>query len=141
MREVPLKLEKYGVSRALYEELKWFCRQYGDKRREIAALRGGSNCFGLDGMPRDPSPGNPTQRRAMRCLMLAGEMRAIEECARLASPELWEYLLRHVTQGVKYEHLGVPCGLRQFKEARQRFYVLLARRLDKLGPTGAVEGW
>jgi len=54
---------------------------------------------------------------------------AIEEAARRAGVGLEKYLLRNVVDGVPWEELPVPCGRRQFYDARRRFFAELDRLL------------
>ena len=52
----------------------------------------------------------------------------IEQAARAAEPELWQYILRNVTQGAPYHSLLIPCGRNLFYTIRRRFFA----ELDKL---------
>ncbi|MDR2889238.1 MAG: hypothetical protein LBV33_05295 [Lachnospiraceae bacterium] len=54
------------------------------------------------------------------------EMELIEETALAANDAIYRYILKNVTQGIKYEHMDVPCGRRQFYEARKLFFRMLS---------------
>ena len=133
MRDYPLSLDRYGISRELYNELKWFCRQYPDKIAEISAIRGGFNNFDQDGMPRGSDTSNPTQQRALRALALRDDIEAIEQSAIAADADLYQQIINNVGRGIRYEEQAVPCGINQFYKARRAFFWRLAVRLGKIG--------
>lgn len=122
-----MKLSDYNISRAKYNELKYFCMQYGEKKQKI------QNAYGLkavenDGMPRGNQTGNPVAQEAIRNVMLQNEVTLIEETAREAAPTIYQWLLKNVTEGIPYEWLDVPSGRRQFYEDRRYFFYLLAQK-------------
>lgn len=94
-----LSLRRYNIGKYRYRELKYFCLQYPEWVSEAAR-------------------GNYIN--ATNKLM-------IEQAAREADPALAAYIVRNVTTGMPYEHLGiVPCGRRQFYQARRKFFYLLS---------------
>ncbi|MBC5710984.1 hypothetical protein H8S75_23895 [Hungatella sp. L12] len=122
-----MKLSDYNISRAKYNELKYFCMQYEEKKREI------HNSYGLgaivsDGMPKGNIPGNPTEHAAIRNAMLQSDVELIEQTAMEADSDMYQWLLKNVTEGIPYEWLNVPRGRRQFYEARRYFFYLLAQK-------------
>ena len=133
MREYPLKLDRYGISRELYNELKWFCRQYPKKVAELGAIEGGFNDYTIDGLPRGSNTSSPTERRALLALSYREDTEAIEQSAIAADASLYQQIIDNVGRGVRYEDMAVPCGARQFYEARRKFFWILAQRLGKLG--------
>lgn len=56
------------------------------------------------------------------------EVKLIEQTAIAADPVIYPYILKSVTQGIKYEYMDAPCGRRQFYEARRVFFALLAEK-------------
>lgn len=94
-----IKLKDYGISRNKYNELKYFCMQYAEKKREAAT--------------------DDLRRR---------DVEQIEQTAVDADGDIYPYLLRNVTEGIPYEYMDVPCGRKQFYESRRLFFVLLARK-------------
>jgi hypothetical protein len=67
-------------------------------------------------------------KRASGC----GDLRrthAIEQAAIAADATLCEYILRHATEGARYEDMCPPCGRVQFYRARRAFYWELDQRL------------
>lgn len=122
--------EKSGIERERYLELKYLARQYDSMRREERKLRRGEidRREGENSGWRQSDPtGNAAIGMAMRSR--ADKIRAIENSARAASPEMYAAVLKCVTQGMNYEQLNPPCGRRQFYAARRRFFVELDRRV------------
>lgn len=122
-----MKLSDYNISRAKYNELKYFCMQYEEKKQEL------HKGYGLgavvnEGMPRGNLPGNPTERAAIRNVMLQRDIELIEQTALEADPEIYEWLIKNVTQGIPYEWLDVPKARKQFYESRRYFFYLLAQK-------------
>ena len=77
MREYALKLDKFGISRDAYMELKYFCRQYDQKRREAASLLGvGSPAF--DASPKGNTVGRPTESAAIKRESLLADVDLID---------------------------------------------------------------
>lgn len=127
IRKRDMKLSDYNISRAKYNELKYFCMQYEEKKAEIC------NSYGLgavtnDGMPKRNLPGNSVERVAIRNAMLKADVELIEQTAMEADTEIYKWLIRNVTQGMPYEWLDVPKARKQFYESRRYFFYLLAQR-------------
>ena len=131
MNERDLKpLDKF-----LFRELRNFCMQYEDKLKEIDTIRGLS-CSGMDGMPRGSDTSNPTEIKAERAMerlkLIEYETKVIEQSAIQASDTLYQWIIRHVTLGIPYDYLRIPCGYAQFVKARRKFYIFLALNLKKI---------
>jgi len=131
MSKRPLKLENYGISKELYNELRWFCLQYPAKVKRLNTLRNGFNDFRLSDVPQGTDVSKPTEKRALRALRIREDIEAIEQAAIMVDAELYQYILRNVTEGVRFEELDVPCGRRQFFEARRVFFMCLADSKEK----------
>ena len=127
IRKRDMKLSDYNISRAKYNELKYFCMQYEEKKREL------HNGYGLgavcsDGMPKGNLPGNPTERVAIRNAQIQKDIELIEQTAMEADSEIYQWLIKNVTEGVPYEWLNAPKGRKQFYESRRFFFYLLAQK-------------
>ena len=104
----------YGISRERYLELKYFCLQYGNKKKAILDFEWqGKNT--IDERKRDK---------------LEKEIELIEDCVKSVGAEITEYLLKSVTKDISYEVLFVPCGRRQFYEIKRKFFKLLDEKRD-----------
>lgn len=130
-RERTKRIENAGISKNRYLELKYIARQYDAMRKEEAKLRRGEidRKEGVNGGWRQPDPtGNAAIGIALRSN--AHKIRAIEEAAKAAGPEIYSWLLRCVTRGETFERLGPPCGRAQFYAARRAFYIELDWRIN-----------
>lgn len=125
--EKDLSLEKYGISKIRYRELKYFCLQYFEKKQQISSLLG-IRAVVNDGMPKGNKTSDPTAIIAARIAELQGEIEMIEQTAFEAAPGMCEQLIKNVTEGIPYEYMGVPCGRKQFYIARRKFFYLLSEK-------------
>lgn len=122
-----MKLSDYNISREKYNELKYFCLQYWQKKQIIS--RGyGIHAAANNGMPRSSAVGNPTEQQAMRNAKMKEEIELIEQTAREADPEIYQWILKSVTSGVPYEYMDVPKARKQFYESRRYFFYLLSQK-------------
>ncbi len=62
MRERPLNLDEYGISKERYLELKHFCKRYAEMRLEIASARG-LDAVSNDGLPHGNGKSDPTAKK------------------------------------------------------------------------------
>ncbi|MCD7998982.1 MAG: hypothetical protein LUH21_17310 [Clostridiales bacterium] len=127
VRKRDMKLSDYNISRAKYNELKYFCMQYEEKKKEL------HKGYGLgavvnDGMPKGNTPGNPTERVAIRNTMLQNDVELIEQTAMEADPDIYQWLLKNVTEGIGYDYLAVPMNRTDFYCSRKYFFYLLSQK-------------
>ena len=61
--------------------------------------------------------------------MMQEDIKLIEETARKASPEIYKWVLKNVTEGTPYEWMDVPVGRRQFYEYRRYFSIFGAEKI------------
>ena len=127
VRKRDMKLSDYNISRAKYNELKYFCMQYEEKKRELHKGYG-LNAIVNDGLPKGNLPGNPVEGQAIRNAVLHADVDLIEHTAMEAGADVYQWLIKNVTEGVPYEWLNVPSGRRQFYETRRYFFFLLAQK-------------
>lgn len=118
-----INLHRYDISLYAYRELKYFCMQYDEKRKQIAGLYAIGK--GTD----------PTAYMAIDILRLRKEIDMIEKTAYEIAGRMAPQMIASVTRNIPYERLSVPCGRRQFYELRRKFYYLLHM---KKGNTGDV---
>lgn len=119
-------MDDWGISFDAYKELYHFCQQYGEKRRAAADLLKPSAQSGGDGMPHGKGGvSDPVSRAAIRREQLLGDVKMIEQAAIAADAELYPYILHAVTTKDGMRSIRPPCGERQFRAARRRFFYLL----------------
>lgn len=127
IRKRDMKLSDYNISRAKYSELKYFCMQYAEKLQELS--RGyGIHAVVNDGMPRSSQTGNPTEQAAIRNAMLQKDVKLVEQTAIEADPEIYQWLLKNVTEGIGYDYLDVPKSRNRFYDSRKYFFYLLSQK-------------
>ena len=125
MNKRDLSLDKYGISKHRYRELYNFCLQYND------FIKAKQDCYSLpavmpDGMPKRTDKTDPTATKAERALKLAADIELIEQTAIEAAGDLYPWLMKAVTsEGLQWRDLSPPCGVRQFREIRRKYYFLL----------------
>ena len=127
IRKRDMKLSDHNITRDKYNELKYFCLQYWQKKQEIDRNYG-IDSFSQDGMPRGTSSSNPTEKKALRIAQLKRDTELIEQTAMEADAEIYPWILKNVTSGVPYEYMDVPMGRKKFYEARRYFFFLLAQK-------------
>lgn len=122
-----LRLDGYGISKARYRELYYFCLQYREFLSEKQA------CYTLDGriMPeqtriRKTGRSDPTANKAERAYILGKNIELIEQTVIEASGNLYPWLLKALTEGLGYNDIMPPCGKNEFYTTRRRFYFLLS---------------
>ncbi|HBC98699.1 MAG TPA: hypothetical protein DC053_03840 [Lachnoclostridium sp.] len=127
VRKRDIKLSDYNISRTKYNELKYFCMQYGEKKQELHKNYG-IGSISSDGLPKGNLPGNPTERTAIRNSILKKDIDLIERTAMEADSEIYHWLIKNVTEGIPYEFGPVPLSRTKFYDSRRYFFYLLAQR-------------
>ncbi len=128
MREYPLKLPNMEKER--YMELKWFCRQYPEKKRRMADAINLSSPR-MDGMPVQTGLSDPVAYAVERRELLAEDVAAVEQAAEAAGTGLANWLILGACYGAPFERMPVPCTRRMYFEARRRFFGLLDELLKR----------
>ena len=122
-----INMKSFNISDYAYKELEYFCMQYEEKKRELHKGYG-LNAIVNDGLPKGNLPGNPVEGQAIRNAVLQADVDLIEHTAMEAGADVYQWLIKNVTEGVPYEWLNVPSGRRQFYETRRYFFFLLAQK-------------
>lgn len=131
VRKRDMKLSDYNISRAKYNELKYFCMQYDEKKQELH--RGyGLNAIVSDGMPRGSQTGSPVELAAIRNSALQADLELIEQTAMEADANIYSWLIKNVTEGIGYDYLDVPMSRNRFYDSRKYFFIFLLKK-DKMG--------
>ena len=105
--ERDLSPKKLGISRDAYRELRYFCRQYPEKKRRVGRRTG-------DRLP-------PVVEQRYR-----KDLELIEQAAFRADSGIRQQLIENVTTGTCYWDLIVPCSKNYFYEKRLEFFRQLA---------------
>ena len=118
----------YWIERHRYYELKHFCLQYKTWKAYILEIDGMKSKNFPDGT-FGQNISNPTLRAVELREEYAAKILMVEHAAHEASPELWNYILKAVTEELTYENLrmvhGLPCGREMWYELYRRFFYIL----------------
>ena len=128
---MPRKLRGLSISYDAYKELEYFCYQYGEKKKELAFLYGGRG-LRMDAAGKGTRQTDQTAATAFRAMVLEEQVGMIEEAAKEAGQQLAPFLLKNVTEKMKYEYMEVPCGRRQFYAMRRLFFEILYKKKKKV---------
>jgi len=121
----------YWVSKHRHYELKHFCLQYPEWKKEYITLGVPTiSSSVLDRLPSGNTIGDPVAEYAMRRVYYAERIDLIEKIARETDKYLYEYILRAVTEGLSYTYLKsklkIPCGRDMYYDRYRRFFWLLS---------------
>lgn len=122
---------KYYINKHRHYELKHFCLQYPEWKREYAALDEPSiTSSAVEKMPSTNIPGDPTAKFAMRKVQCLEKIKLIEKIAMEADELLCDYILKAVTEGLSFTHLKarleIPCSKDTYYDRYRRFFWLLS---------------
>lgn len=131
-----LNKEKYNISNYRFKELYYFCLQYEEWREKLKDKRNPLKGMEYSGTPSTSAPGNPTANKAIECAELSHKCMIIESAARLADPELYDYIIYAVTQEkITFKYLkmqkGIPCERDRYYNSRRKFYYYLDQLLQR----------
>lgn len=121
---------KYWISKHRHYELKHFCLQYPEWKKEYLTLGVPSASSAmLEVISSNYTPNDLTARYAIRRVYYAERIDLIEKIAKEADKYLYEYILRAVTEGLSYTYLKsrlkIPCGRDMYYDRYRRFFWLL----------------
>lgn len=96
------KKNKYWISKHRHYELKHFCLQYFDWKRAYEGIDSLSvTRSDLDKITSANSISDITAKCAMAKAKYAKKMDMVENAAKAADPDLWQYILKAVTEDLK----------------------------------------
>lgn len=121
---------KYWISKHRHYELKHFCLQYPEWKKEYLTLGVPSASSAmLEVISSTSTPSDLTARYAIRRVYYAERIDLIEKIAKEADKYLYEYILRAVTEGLSYTYLKsklkIPCSRDMYYDRYRRFFWLL----------------
>lgn len=126
---------KYWISKHRHYELKHFCLQYPVWKKQYANYNEAvifASTF--ERMPSSNIPSDLTARYAIKKARYAERIKLVERIAKDADEDLYEYILKAVTEGLSYTHLksrlGIPCSRDMYYDRYRRFFWLLSEVRD-----------
>ena len=126
---------KYYIDKHRYYELKHFCLQYNEWKRQYAAI-GETIIFAskYDQIPLSCQATDLTAKYAMLRAQYASRIELIERIAMESDDYLYPYILKAVTEGLSYTHLkarlNIPCGRDMYYDRYRKFFWLLSEARD-----------
>lgn len=124
------KNNKYWISKHRYYELKHFCLQYPDWKKEYDLL--GVPTLSSSVIERLPSTNihsDPTAEYVLRREAIKERIDLIETIIKETDKYLYDYILKGVTEGISYTYLKtvmkIPCGKDMYYDRYRKFFWLL----------------
>ena len=125
------KKNRYWIPPERYYELKHFCLQYPDWKREYLAVDPMAHEFEQG---EKLSATNRVEDRTALCaerkIECSQNMVLIEECCEKADPDLARYIFKAVTSNLGYTYLksrlGMPCSKDTYYDRYHKFFWLLS---------------
>ena len=132
---IPAENSKYGLPKQRFLTVYHYCLQYPEWEDEYQALKAGTgiSAVNYDGMPHGSNVGDPTSADAMRLADLDMKMQKIRDGVHEVAPDLYQWLLKGVTEGRPFWYLHdvmrMPCEKDVYYDRRRKFYFLMAKRI------------
>lgn len=125
------KKNQYYISKYRYLELKYFCLQYNEIKKEIESITYISSQKFPEVKIRNRST-DFVENTAMHLSYLTEKLKLIEQTAIETDPELYSYILLAVTCGFTFNHMqlnkNIPCGRSKFYQLYRKFFYLLSQK-------------
>lgn len=110
-----LRLQRFGITEARYDEMKAFCRQYDDWGRNIRKIE---------------ALQSPSEMQLQLLKNYKAKKNAFDEAMKMTVEDehgLQRALIENITRNKRFETLTVPMNKRTFNEFRTAFFVNLDR--------------
>lgn len=125
------KKSQYYLPPHRFYELRHFCLQYRDWKKQLIMLGSKQTPEFLERFQRASETPNPTERIAVMRAALSENVRIVEQAAKEADKELAPWLLRGVTEGLSFESLkaqhDIPCERDMYYGRYRKFFWILNR--------------
>lgn len=125
------KKNKWYIGKHRFLELKHFCLQYPEWKEEYNRLYSPLRGYRSDLERMDNALPDPTGEVAIRRAKLFKQMKMVEQAAIEADPELADYILLAVTNGVSWEFLEmrqeIPCCRQTYYDRYRKFFWCLSK--------------
>lgn len=128
------KKNKYWIPRNRFYELKHFCLQYPEWKKAYSDTKYISATSYDDTRVTNSGYGDPTYKLAEERILYFNKMLAVEKAAKETDPELDNYILRGVTEGLSYNYLftqlNIPCSRNGYYTKYRKFFWILNKYRD-----------
>lgn len=121
---------KYWISKHRYYELKHFCLQYREWKKEYVSIMNGliPSCR-IGESTRNSGYTNDTCEKAVLLEDYSNKIQLVEQCAYATDEYLYQYILKGVTENYTYEYLhtrmGIPCCRDTYYARYRKFFWIL----------------
>lgn len=126
---------KYWISKSRYYELKYFCLQYDEWRTKYNTL-GNISIPSVQSSEHSSNVSTPTENVAILRTLYFNKMKLIEDTAKETDSELYEYILKAVTQELSFTYLStvmaIPCSKGTYYDRYRKFFWLLDKKKEGL---------
>ena len=128
MKKRALTLQKYGISSKRYKELCGFCEQYPEWKEELLELEPSAKSQRIDGIPYSQTNNisDETADLAIKRTALLNKIELVEETAKEASQEMWEYIIKSACY--LRDVAKIPMSQATFSDRRRYFFYLLSKK-------------
>lgn len=125
------KKNKYHINKHRHYELKHFCLQYPEWKKEYNSYGNVGPATTTYGLSRTSSvPSDPTVKSVIKRERCLARIELIERAAKETDEFLYEYILKAVTEGLSYTYLKntlkIPCGKDAYYDRYRKFFWLLS---------------
>lgn len=129
------KKNKYYISKYRYYELKYYCLQYPEWKKELSECEEKIvRTSSLILSKREKSLEDRVSEIAIRKNSLEEKIEAIVSSCKLADCSIWNFLLIAVTEGVSWTYLStalrMPASKDMYYDRYHKFFYILSRKLQ-----------
>lgn len=126
------KRNKYWIPKYRFLELKYFCLQYPEWKREYKILQTSIATSSTNSEIKTQQEfQDPTGNLAVRLEKLNSKISLVGKIAKMSDPEIGDYVLLAVTEGISFVNLKmmyeIPCERDMYYDRYRRFFWLMDR--------------
>lgn len=128
---------RWWIPKYRFLELKYFCLQYPDWKREMYDLMigNGGAISNQNGGRSQIEFRDPTGEAAIRIHNLNSKISLVGKIAKMSDSEIGEYILKAVTENLSFVKLKmiyeIPCERDMYYDRYRKFFYLLSRWKDQ----------
>lgn len=130
----PQRTSKYWVEPEIFDNVVTFCRCYPVWIKELQSLPDGNRAIQYDkDKVQTSNQYDATAELALKRVETERKVNLILTTAQLASPELWEWVVKGVTSKDYTTNdliqQGMPASVNHYTKVKRYFYYLLSKRI------------
>ncbi len=127
-----IKLDEFEIDKYTFRELKNFCLQYPFMKKWLYKEMA-PGAAPVTASIKGSKTSRPTEKKALTLDRYIDDVNLIETTAMEAGGDVYEWILRAVTEeDATHNKLNPPMGVHQFNRRRRLFYFLLAVKKGKV---------